>query len=67
MKTLPYRNHVFTLTPTPADSAAPGLDLSCGPHWLMRIKIDFSPTSPIHHWLDRAIELIDLLNIQQAC
>lgn len=67
MTTLPYKGHVFTLTATPPTSPAPGLDLSCGPHWLLRISLDYVPTTPIHHWLDRAIELIELLNLTSVC
>lgn len=67
MTSLPYKGHVFMLTPSPATAPAPGLDLFCGPHWLLRITLDHVPTASIRIWLDRAVELIDLLNLTSFC
>jgi len=67
MTTLPYKGHVFTLTQSAPGVSPSGLDLTCGPHWLLRISLDYVPTTPIHHWLDRAIELIQLLNLDTFC
>lgn len=67
MTTIPYKGHVFTLTPGGMNGPSPGLDLSCGPHWLFRITLNYTPSTPIRQWLDRAIELLDLLNLTGLC
>ena len=67
MTTIPYKGHVFTFNPAGILTQNPGLDVSCGPHWLMRIRFDFTPNISLNHWLDRAIELITTLNLTGAC
>lgn len=67
MQTINYKSHVFNLVPADLSNPGASVDIYCSNIFLLRADPALHPLFSLQLWLDRAVELVKLLNLQFSC
>lgn len=67
MRTITYKSHVLNLVPTDPAVPSAGFDIYCGSIPVLHADVNLHPLFSLRLWLDRAIEMINLMGLNFSC
>ena len=67
MQQITYKGHLLNVIPSDPTAATPGVDIYCSNIFLVRADVALHPVFSLQLWLDRAVEIIKMMQLGFAC